>query len=328
MPALQQDSSGPSWTGGSTAGTSVPISKFFIATPSTPILAMDAALALGRNLLLTPGVYDLKAPILVARPNTIVLGLGFPTLVPQHGTAAMQVLGVPGVKLSGMIFDAGPKTSPVLLQLGGPLAGRTAAPAIPRWCRTCSSVSAGPRRARRPTAWWSTAPMSSSTTSGPGAPITVRAWAGPAMSPIRASSSTATNVTAYGLAVEHYQKNEVIWNGQGGEDIFFQNEMPYDPPSQAAWMSGPATDGYPAFLISARVRSFSGYGLGSYCFFNQGVPIESATAFSVPDTPGVQLNDVLTRFLNGSGSIDHVVNGTGAAVTADSPGPSYLASYP
>ena len=42
-------------------------------------------------------------------------------------------------------------------------------------------------------------------------------------------------MTAYGLAVEHYQKNEVIWSGQGGTDVFFQNELPYDPPSQAAW---------------------------------------------------------------------------------------------
>ena len=60
------------------------------------MLAIDAALALGRNLILTPGVYDLKAPIVVSRANTIVLGLGFPTLVPPNGTAAMQVLGVPG----------------------------------------------------------------------------------------------------------------------------------------------------------------------------------------------------------------------------------------
>ena len=68
--------------------------------------------------------------------------------------------------------------------------------------------------------------------------------------------------------------------------------------------------------------------MGSYCFFNQGIPIESATAFSVPDAPGVQLNDVFTRFLNGSGSIDHVVNSTGAAVTSASPGPSDVVSYP
>ena len=93
-------------------------------------------------------------------------------------------------------------------------------------------------------------------------------------------------------------------------------------------MSSPATDGYPAFVISPRVTSFSGYGLGSYCFFNQGVPIQSATAFSVPDTSGVQLHDLLTRFLNGSGSINHVVNDTGAAVDTANPGPTYIASYP
>jgi hypothetical protein len=93
-------------------------------------------------------------------------------------------------------------------------------------------------------------------------------------------------------------------------------------------MSGPTTNGYPAFLISPKVTSFSGYGLGSYCFFNQGAPIHSATALQVPTTSGIQLHDLLTRFLNASGGIDHVVNQTGAAVTADSPGPSDVVSYP
>ena len=44
------------------------------------------------------------------------------------------------------------------------------------------------------------------------------------------------DVTANGLFVEHYQKYEVIWNGERGTTIFFQNEMPYDPPDQAAWL--------------------------------------------------------------------------------------------
>src|SRR5258708_4114912 len=123
VPALRHNSSGPSWAGGAAAGTSIPISKFFIATPSTPVLAIDLALAFARNLILTPAVYNLQAPILVTRPNTVVLGLGFPTLVPQHGTPAMYWLGVPGVKPSGMIFDPEPKTSPVRLQLGGARAG-------------------------------------------------------------------------------------------------------------------------------------------------------------------------------------------------------------
>ena len=328
VPALQHNSSGTSWQGGAAAGTSVPISKFFIATPSTPVLAIDAALALGKNLLLTPGVYDLKAPILVTRPNTIVLGLGFPTLVPQNGTAAMQVLGVPGVKLSGMIFDAGPKNSPVLLQVGGPLAAGTGSAADPTLVQDVFFRIGG--------ATAGSATDSLVVNSSHVILDDIWAWRADHGAGVGWTSNTAdtglivngNDVTAYGLAVEHYQKNEVIWNGQGGEDIFFQNEMPYDPPSQAAWMSSATTDGYPAFVISPKVTSFTGYGMGSYCFFNQGVPIESATAFLVPDTPGVQLNDVLTRFLNGSGSIDHVVNGTGAAVTTDSPGPSYVVSYP
>ncbi len=328
VPALEHNSSGTSWQGGPAAGMSVPISKFFIATPSTPVLAIDAALALGRNLILTPGVYDLKAPIVVSRANTIVLGLGFPTLVPQNGTAAMQVLGVPGVKLSGMIFDAGPKNSAVLLQVGGPLAAATGSASNPSLVQDVFFRIGG--------ATAGSATDSLVVNSSHVILDDIWAWRADHGAGVGWTSNTAANgltvngndVTAYGLAVEHYQKNEVVWNGQGGEDIFFQNEMPYDPPSQAAWMSSSTTDGYPAFLISPKVTSFSGYGLGSYCFFDLGIPIQSDTAFSVPDTPGVQLHDLLTRFLNGSGSINHVVNGTGAAVDTANPGPSYMVSYP
>jgi hypothetical protein len=140
------------------------------------------------------------------------------------------------------------------------------------------------------------------------------------------------NVNAYGLFVEHYQKNEVIWNGQNGEDVFFQNEMPYDPPSQAAWMSSPTTQGYPAFLVSPNVTSFQGYGMGSYSFFNQHVPIFATQAFRSPTTAGVQFHDLLTVFLdpaNGSGGILSVINGVGGSSTAANPDvPVDVVSYP
>ena len=139
---------------------------------------------------------------------------------------------------------------------------------------------------------------------------------------------TGNDVTAYGLAVEHYQKYEVTWSGQGGTEIFFQNEMPYDPPSQAAWMASPTEDGYPAFLVSPNVTTFQGYGMGSYSFFNQGVAIYAAMGFQAPDTSGVTFQDVFTRFLNGSGGINSVINGTGAAVNSTSPGPSDVITYP
>jgi len=151
VPALRRDSTGPSWAGGTTAGTPIPVSRFFVATPGTPVPAINAALALGLNLILTTGVYDLAAPILVSRPNTVVLGLGFPTLVPQNGTAALRVGDVPGVKLSGMIFDAGPKTSPVLLQLGGPRAARSGRADDPSLVHSSSRTRCPTTRpARRP----------------------------------------------------------------------------------------------------------------------------------------------------------------------------------
>jgi hypothetical protein len=328
VPSLRHDSVGPSWTSGTTGGASLPISRFFVATPDTPVLAIDAALASGKDLILTPGVYDLRAPIVVTRPGTIVLGLGFPTLVPQDGAPAMLVRGVPGVKLSGMIFDAGPETSPVLLQLGGPRAARAGDPADPSLVQDVFFRIGG--------ATAGSAARSLVIDSSDVILDNIWAWRADHGTGVGWTSNTAdtglvvngNDVTAYGLFVEHYQKNQVIWNGQGGEDIFFQNEMPYDPPSQAAWMSGPATDGYPAFLVAPDVTTFSGYGMASYCFFNQGVPIHAATAFLVPNTPGVRLHDVLTRFLNASGGIDHVVNDTGAPVTAASPGPSDVVSYP
>jgi hypothetical protein len=60
----------------------------------------------------------------------------------------------------------------------------------------------------------------------------------------------------------------VLWNGNGGRTYFFQNEMPYDPPNQAAWMNGGVTQGYAAYKVADSVTSHEAWGLGSYCYFN------------------------------------------------------------
>lgn len=52
-------------------------------------------------------------------------------------------------------------------------------------------------------------------------------------------------------------------------------------------------------------------------------------AFDVPPAaPGVTLHDLLTVFLNGSGGIDSVVDGTGAPVYAGHGGPSDVVTVP
>jgi hypothetical protein len=119
VPAVNQNSSGTTWGSGPTPGSSVSIEKFFIASPSNSAADMTAAMASGKNLILTPGVYQLDQTIEVTHPDTVVLGLGFPTLVPQNGVVAMRsVAGSQGVLISGVIFEAGPATSPALLQIG------------------------------------------------------------------------------------------------------------------------------------------------------------------------------------------------------------------
>ncbi len=114
---MLKNSVGPSWTNG-TAGKSLPIKDFFIARPTTSVSTINSALSQGKNLILTPGVYDLDKSLVVKRADTVILGLGLATLSPQRGNVAMTIGDVAGTKLSGVIFDAGPVNSPVLLQVG------------------------------------------------------------------------------------------------------------------------------------------------------------------------------------------------------------------
>jgi hypothetical protein len=272
-------------------------------------------------VILTPGVYNLHQTIEVTRPDAVVLGLGFPTMVPANGIVPMRVASVPGVKLSGMIFAAGPVKSPMLLQVGSRPRLGPADPADPTLVQDVFFRIGGATPGQAATSLV----VNSSQV------ILDDIWAwradhghGVGWTANVGDTGVAVNgdhVTAYGLFVEHYEKYEVIWNGQDGTDIFFQNEMPYDPPSQAAWMAGPGTDGYPAFLITHRAAGFHGYGMGSYSFFNQGVPVFATSAFQTANPPGSELHDLLTVFLStaGSGGIEHVLNGTGRSSTAANP---------
>jgi hypothetical protein len=332
VPSAQHDSSGASWEGGPTAGSSIPIGNFFIARPSDSAQAINNALARGQNLIFTPGVYQVDQTIKVKRPDTVVLGLGFPTLVPTNGVPTMTVADVPGVKLTGLLFDAGTVNSPVLLQVGTPHAHKSD-PSDPTSLQDVFFRIGGATPGKATT--------SLVVNSDNVILDDIWAWRADHGNGVGWTANTADtgvvvngdNVTAYGLFVEHYQKYEVIWNGQNGRVVFFQNEMPYDPPSQAAWMEAPGVDGFAAFKVADDVTSFHGYGMGSYSFFNQGIDIFAAHAFEVPDTlPPGSLNDLLTIFLDaahGSGGILNVVNDTGGPSTKlNADVPVTVVSYP
>jgi hypothetical protein len=334
LPAVQRNTSGASWATSPTPGSSVPINRFFVAQPTDSAAKINLQLLLGKNLIFTPGIYNLNQAIIVPYPDTVVLGLGMPTLIPQNGNVSMSILSSKGVLVSGIIFDAGPRNSPVLLEVGtflSFLADNSAASdpsAIQDVFFRIGGAAAG------------SATVSLLVNSNNTILDDVWGWRADHGTGVGWTVNTADtglvvngdNVTAYGLFIEHYQKYEIIWNGNSGTDVFLQNEMPYDPPSQAAWMEAPGVDGYAAFKVANHVTSFKGYGLGSYSFFDQGINIFAANAFEVPSNlPAGSMNDMLTIFLNtsGSGGILNVINNTGGSSTIANPDtPVTVVTYP
>ena len=340
VPAATTNSVGESWASRATPGRSIPLSEFFVAKPSDSVQTINNQLAQGRNLLLTPGVYNVDRTIKVKRADTVVLGLGFATLTAANGTVPMTVADVPGVDIAGLIFDAGPANSPTLLQIGTQHASNGAArdnngwsnPADPTGLQDVFFRIGGPHAGK--------ATLSLEVNSDNVILDDIWAWRADHGNGVGWTANTADtgvvvngdNVTATGLFVEHYQKFQVIWNGDNGTDVFFQSEMPYDVPSQAAWMSSPTTDGYAAVLISPTARHFTGYGMGTYSFFNQGIDIFADHAYEAPNPANVQMHDLLTIFLDpahGMGGIRNVINDTGGPSTIANPDvPVTVTSYP
>lgn len=326
VPAVRTNTGGATWDGKNQAGTSLPLAQFFIAKPGVTAADINTALEQGKNLLVTPGIYHLDQTIKVTRPDTVVLGLGFATFVPDNGIVAMQVADVDGVKIAGFLFDAGAAASPVLLEVGS---GKSPA-----------------NHAANPTSLHDVFVRVGG--AGPGkAVVSVRInsnnviidhtwiWRADHGAGVGWTVNTADhgiivngdNVTIYGLFVEHFQKYNVTWNGNGGRTYMFQNEMPYDPPSQAGWREGPSK-GYPAYKVTDGVTTHEAWGVGSYCYFSGDSSIESDHGFEAPEKAGVKFHNALTVSLGGKGTIGNVVNKTGGPTDKKKTMPSYLPEYP
>jgi hypothetical protein len=237
----------------------------------------------------------------------------------------MSVSDVDGVRIAGLLFDAGPTNSPVLLQIGpaGSAANHAANP-ISVQDVYFRIGGAGPGKAT------TSLIVNSSNT------LLDHIWAwradhgdGVGWAVNTADTGLIVNgadVTALGLFVEHYQKYEVEWNGNGGRTIFFQNEKPYDPPSQSAWRAG--ANGYAAYKVADNVTSHEAWGMGSYCNFTTDRSIVADRGFEAPDNPNVRFHALLTVSLGGNGTISHVINNTGGAAQWTATVPVNVISYP
>ncbi|MEV4517010.1 chitobiase/beta-hexosaminidase C-terminal domain-containing protein, partial [Dactylosporangium sp. NPDC049525] len=317
LPSLRTNASGPSWASGSTPGTSLPMSQFYVVKAGDTAATINTALSSGCNLFFTPGIYHVNQTLNVTRPNTVVLGIGYATIIPDNGVNAIQIADVDGVRIKGLLIDAGTTNSAALVTVGA--AGSTA------------SHAANPTTLQDVFYRIGGAVAGKATTSlivNSNDVIIDHTWAWRAdhgnAGTFGWTVNTAdtgvivngNNVLATGLFVEHYQKYEVIWNGQNGKTIFYQNEMPYDVPNQASWIGPNGLNGYAAYKVGPNVTTHEAWGLGSYCFFNTNPAVNAYHAFEVPNTSGVRFHSLATVSLNFKGVITHVINDTGGTTPA------------
>ncbi|MEU4365285.1 discoidin domain-containing protein [Promicromonospora sp. NPDC023987] len=326
VPSTRSGTRGATWDGATTSGTSVPLDDFYVARPGDSAERINQALDQGLHLLLTPGIYELDATVEVDRADTVVLGLGYATIVPTAGQTAMRVADVDGVRVAGVLFDAGAAESPSMLTVGTD--GSTADHADDPISLHDVFVRVGGAHVGR---------VDQAIVVNADDTIVdhIWSWRGDHGEGIGWDVNTARNglvvngddVDGYGLFVEHYQEYNTLWNGERGRTIFYQNELPYDPPDQAAW-NHDGIRGWAAYKVADHVTQHEAWGLGSYCVFTSDASITSDNGFEVPVTPGVRMHSLLTVSLGGVGTYEHVINGVGPRASGTETIPAKVVTYP
>lgn len=351
VPSAHSNTSGISWADRMTPGRTIPITDFFVARPTDSVQVINNQLARGKHLILTPGVYDVAKSIAVKRADTVVLGMGLATLTAVDGAIPLTLADRPGIIVAGVTVDAGTVESPVLLQVGKPNGNNGKNSTEPNNPTTLSDVYfrvGGPHIGKAGIALQ---------VNSDGVLID-HTWVWRADHGVegfdpddgflgdneRWTTNIGRNgvvvngddVTATGLFVEHFQEYNTIWNGERGRVVLYQNELPYDPPTQADWTAPDGTLGWAAYKVSDNVKTHHLWGGGVYVFNRNNPDIVTENGYEVPAVPGVRLTHVMTNNLSGPGIINHVVNGIGDTVDGiPDPGdpdnyedPSYVVSYP
>jgi hypothetical protein len=315
LPKLRKNAIGTSWEQND---STISIEQFYIARAGYDNSeTLNQALDQGKHLLFTPGIYELKNPLLIKKEGTIVWGIGFATLVAINGNSILEVGDAGGVTIADLLVDAGPKPSPVLIQIGneksdknhkdnpdflfdlyvrvgGPFAGSA---------EKCLVINNNDVIIDHIWLWRAD--------HGDGVGWNVN----------RSANGLVVNgdrVIAYGLFCEHFQEYQTLWNGEEGKVYFFQCEMPYDPPTVESWMHN-GIYGYASYKVADHVKQHKAYGLGIYNVFYKA-PVIVDQAIECPAHLESNIVHVVTYWLNGNegSKVKSIINGKGKAVHKDS----------
>jgi len=292
----------------------IDFSKVYVATETDSASTINKKLSSGLHLVLTPGNYNLSDSIRISNPNTTVLGIGFPTLTPSNGLPAITVANVDGVRISGILLQAGRVLTPSLLRWGDTKnSGNTNNPGF------LYDIFARVGGTNNPAEYQAQTNIIVQINSGN--VVVDNSWLWRADHDITGNvyhsqnpsltglEVNGDNVITYGLAVEHQLHDLVVWNGEKGRTYFYQSEFPYDVTQQNF-----GDPGYVGYRVASNVSTHNAWGVGVYSFFRDySVTVKSA--ISTPSSSNIVFVDSMTQFLNGNGQITHVINDKGPTVS-------------
>jgi len=287
----------------------------FVARETDSAATINSKLASGLHVVLSPGNYALTDSIQITKPNTTVLGIGFPTLTPQNGNPCIVVSNVDGVRVAGILLQAGKTKTASLLQWGtGSYNGNPFNPGF------LYDVFARVGGTNSPSQYQVSTDTMIQINSGN--VVYDNSWLWRADHDVSGSVYNSdnpvhnglvvngANVTTYALASEHSLQDLVVWNGEHGQTYFYQSELPYDV-TEANY----GQPGYVGYRVASNVQNHQAWGVGVYSYYRDNA-VTTYTGISTGTSSGISFINSLSVFLNGLGQITHVINGEGNPVTA------------
>jgi len=324
VPPVKTESSGADFpahgSGNSTAsvGTAIPFDNVYVTKPGDTAVQINAKLAEGLSCVVTPAIYQLSEPLVLNHSGQVLLGLGLATLVSSNQNPVVKVGDVDAVRVAGLLLQAGPpgtagSNASTLLEWGS-TAGYAGNPKAPGLIQDVFARVGGPDgTATSPVAVNTMVHVRSGNVIGDnlwlwradhaeGAPVTYTSN--------RCDHGLVVDgddVSFYGLAVEHTLQDLTVWNGERGQTIFYQSELPYGV-SQAQF----GTPGYAGYRVAPHVMAHSAWGVAVYCFFRD-YNVTVASGIVVPPALEHKFVAPLSVILNGNGGISHVINDKGGS---------------
>ena len=318
VPHPRHNTSGADWG----VGRTVPFEQVYVANNATDTAAsINAKLAGGLDVVLAPGVYQLDQALLLTKPGQVLLGLGMATLVSAKGNAVVHVAtAAAGARVAGLLLQAGHAPTATLLRWGDAPgdAGSAADPGV--LSDVFGRVGGPDLPAPAPEVQ-----VDVLVTINQGHVVVDNTWLWRADHDVAGLVSDRRNpskngmvvhgddVTGLGVAIEHHLEDGLVWNGENGALFFYQAELPYDV-TQADY--GDA--GFAGYRVAPNVTRHTAAGVGVYHFFRD-YNVTVATGVVVPPALEASIENTLGIFLNGKGTMSHILNDRGAATSPTQP---------